>query len=117
MSLQRSPTATRVGRPRKVSLDLDPYASPAEYYGKSHAGRKVAKSRTYSAVSHSCPARSYDETSYLCANIILAKRLISAPSTTPSKIRVLPIVLQAGVTVKVRCHVLTNEPHTDFALQ
>lgn len=37
--------------PRKVSLDLDPYAAPAEYYGKSHGPRKVAKSRTYSAVS------------------------------------------------------------------
>lgn len=31
-------------------IDLDPYASPAVYYGQSHAPRKVAKSRTLSAV-------------------------------------------------------------------
>lgn len=31
-------------------IDLDPFASPAEYYGQSHAPRKVAKSRTFSAV-------------------------------------------------------------------
>ena len=36
---------------RKVSLDLDPYAAPSDYYGKSHASRKVAKSRTLPAVS------------------------------------------------------------------
>ena len=44
-------TSPKQNTPRKVSLDLDPYAAPAEYYGKSHGPRKVAKSRTYSAVS------------------------------------------------------------------
>lgn len=36
---------------RKISLNLDPYAAPDVYYGSSHNPRKVAKSRTYSAVS------------------------------------------------------------------
>jgi len=36
---------------RKVSLNLDPFAAPDVYYGSSHNPRKVAKSRTYSAVS------------------------------------------------------------------
>ena len=36
----------------KVSLDTDPFAAPNVYYGTSHSPRKVAKSRTYSAVSH-----------------------------------------------------------------
>lgn len=30
--------------------EIDPYASPATYYGESHNNRKVAKARTYSAV-------------------------------------------------------------------
>ena len=44
-------------------IDLDPYATPAEYYGHSHGPRKVAKSRTLSQVdarniaSVSAPAR------------------------------------------------------------
>lgn len=37
---------------REITLELDPYAAPAEYYGKSHASRKVAKSRTLPAVGH-----------------------------------------------------------------
>lgn len=37
--------------PRKVSLDLDPYAAPNVYYGQSHGPRKASKSRTMSAVS------------------------------------------------------------------
>lgn len=55
MSLQKSehPVSTSAASPspRKVSLDTNPLAPPAEYYGKSHGPRKVAKSRTYSAVS------------------------------------------------------------------
>jgi len=35
---------------RKVSLNLDPFAAPDVYYGSSHNPRKVAKSRTYSAI-------------------------------------------------------------------
>ncbi|SMR41695.1 unnamed protein product [Zymoseptoria tritici ST99CH_1A5] len=35
-----------------VSLDTDPYAAPNVYYGASHNPRKVAKSRTYSAIDH-----------------------------------------------------------------
>lgn len=34
----------------QLSLDLDPFAAPNVYYGGSHTLRKVAKSRTYSAV-------------------------------------------------------------------
>lgn len=37
---------------KEHTLDLDPYAAPNVYYGASHSTRKVAKSRTYSAVSH-----------------------------------------------------------------
>lgn len=40
----------------KLSLDTDPYAAPNVYYGASHSSRRVAKSRTYSAVS-TAPAR------------------------------------------------------------
>ncbi|EME46346.1 glycoside hydrolase family 37 protein [Dothistroma septosporum NZE10] len=35
---------------QNLSLDLDPYAAPSVYYGGSHSPRKVAKSRTYSAI-------------------------------------------------------------------
>ncbi|KAK3686947.1 alpha,alpha-trehalase nth1 [Vermiconidia calcicola] len=48
-SLPIHTTTTSKPSTRRVSLELDPYASPAEYYGKSHGPRKVAKSRTYSA--------------------------------------------------------------------
>lgn len=34
---------------QKPTLETDPYAAPNVYYGASHAPRKVAKSRTYSA--------------------------------------------------------------------
>ena len=49
----RSPSSNpdKAGLPRQVTLDLDPYAAPNVYYGASHNPRKVAKSRTYSAVS------------------------------------------------------------------
>lgn len=33
------------------ALELDPFAAPSVYYGSSHSPRKVAKSRTLSAVS------------------------------------------------------------------
>lgn len=35
----------------RKSVDIDPYASPAVYYGESHAPRRPNKSRTLSAVS------------------------------------------------------------------
>ena len=35
---------------------LDPFAAPAAYYGESHNPRKVAKSRTYSAVDNTTHA-------------------------------------------------------------
>lgn len=38
------------------ALDLDPFAAPSVYYGSSHSPRKVAKSRTLSAVSYNLPA-------------------------------------------------------------
>lgn len=38
------------GHHEHISLDLDPYAPSNVYYGADHGPRKVAKSRTYSAV-------------------------------------------------------------------
>ena len=49
-SIQFSTNTSPKKSPKKVSLELDPYATPALYYGKSHASRKVAKSRTLPAV-------------------------------------------------------------------
>lgn len=40
------------GQHEHISLDLDPYAPSNVYYGADHGPRKVAKSRTYSAVSN-----------------------------------------------------------------
>lgn len=40
------------GHHEHISLDLDPYAPSNVYYGADHGPRKVAKSRTYSAVSN-----------------------------------------------------------------
>jgi len=33
------------------SFEIDPYASPAIYYGESHGPRKPTKTRTFSSVS------------------------------------------------------------------
>lgn len=33
------------------SFEVDPYASPAVYYGESHGPRKPQKTRTFSSVS------------------------------------------------------------------
>ncbi|KAK5168161.1 alpha,alpha-trehalase nth1 [Saxophila tyrrhenica] len=52
MSVQRSPTSpratTKQSKPRKVSVEFDPFAAPDKYYSTSYGGRKVGKSRTYS---------------------------------------------------------------------
>nr|POF01006.1 neutral trehalase [Quercus suber] len=48
-SLHDHPVTTATAK--KPVLDLDPYATPQEYYGQSHSYRKLGKSRTYSAVS------------------------------------------------------------------
>jgi alpha,alpha-trehalase len=45
-----------------TSLDLDPFAAPNVYYGTSHGPRKVAKSRTYSAVGEDGMKRRWDST-------------------------------------------------------
>lgn len=73
MSLQKSEhpvlAFTEPRSPRKPTLDTNPLAPPAEYYGKSHGPRKVAKSRTYSAVSPPCSPRKphppYDPQEYV----------------------------------------------------
>lgn len=49
-SAVRPPTHHTSNTNNDVTLDLDPYAAPNVYYGTSHSSRKVAKSRTYSAV-------------------------------------------------------------------
>jgi alpha,alpha-trehalase len=48
-----SPSGGKNGatRSRESIRDVDVYAAPETYYGSSHAPRKVAKSRTMSAVS------------------------------------------------------------------
>ncbi|KAF2211705.1 glycoside hydrolase family 37 protein [Cercospora zeae-maydis SCOH1-5] len=48
--LQHNPHDEKAQPQDHLSLDLDPYAAPNVYYGTSHNPRKVAKSRTYSAV-------------------------------------------------------------------
>jgi hypothetical protein len=37
------------------SFEVDPYASPAIYYGESHGPRKPTKTRTFSSVSSPPP--------------------------------------------------------------
>lgn len=39
----------------KKSFEVDPYASPAVYYGESHGPRKPNKTRTFSSVSSPSP--------------------------------------------------------------
>lgn len=54
MSAQKSDNSNHTTNPavhHGPLAGLDPFAPPGVYYGKSHGPRKVAKSRTYSAVS------------------------------------------------------------------
>ena len=48
------------------SFEIDPYASPAIYYGESHGPRKPTKTRTFSSVSSPSPLLAL-ETLSLCS--------------------------------------------------
>lgn len=69
---QHNPHEDKTHPKEHVSLDLDPYAAPSVYYGASHHPRKVAKSRTYSAVSTSLSRPSIDSTACSTAPVLTA---------------------------------------------